>query len=77
MYSMFRFSRNKSELTNLSVWILNFTNIEVSRRNNPINRLHREINMVGYSRNVYGKNRGRSRRFFLENTFYQVPINLS
>lgn len=48
MYSMFRFSRNKSELTNLSVWILNFTNIEVSRQNNPINRLHREINMVGW-----------------------------
>lgn len=68
---MFRFSRDKSELTNLSVWILNFTIIEISRRNKPINRLHREINMVGYSRNVYGKDRGKSRRFFWKILFIE------
>lgn len=68
---MFRFSRDKSELTNLSVWILNFTIIEISRQNKPINRLHREINMVGYSRNVYGKGRGKSRRFFWKILFIE------
>lgn len=68
---MFRFSRDKSELNNLSVWILNFTIIEISRQNNPINGLHREINMIGYSRNVYGKDRGKPRRFFWKILFIE------